>query len=261
MFLVVAFGASGCAKVPYTNRSQLVIVPAQDEIRLGERAFSEVVAESQLESRASVRAPVEDVGRRIALAAERPDYDWRFVVIDDGKQANAFALPGGKVAVYTGILPIAQTNHGLAVVLGHEVAHAIARHGAERMSQALVAQAGGSVLAGFLGGGAAADMIMAAYGLGSEYGILMPWGRGQESEADHIGLLLMAKAGYDPREALPFWRRMAEQGKGRSVPEFLSTHPAYERRAAQIAQWLPEALRRFDESVAVERVTLVEHAR
>src|SRR5262249_5905530 len=158
--------------------------------------------------------------------ANRPDFQWSFVVISD-RQANAFCLPGGKVAVYTGILPIAQDQAGLAVVLGHEIAHAIARHGAERMTQAQLAEIGGQALAIVLGGGASWAAILAAYGLGAQVGVLLPYGRTQESEADHIGLLLMAQAGYDPRVAISFWERMERSGGGGGTPEFLSTPPSH----------------------------------
>jgi predicted Zn-dependent protease len=167
-------------------------------------------------------------------------------VIDDPKQQNAFALPGGKVAVYTGIFPVAQSTGGLAVVLGHEIAHALARHGAERMSQGLVAEAGGTFLNAWLGGSPSANTVLAAYGLGAQLGVLLPYSRTQESEADHIGLILMARAGYDPREALGFWQRMERSGGGSAPPEFLSTHPSHGTREQQIRDWLPEALRYYE---------------
>lgn len=220
--LVVVLGcaALGCAKVPYTNRSQLILVSQRDESALGAQAFSQVVAKSRVDSSPDVNRAVTEVGERLARVAKRPDFQWKFIVIDDPHQVNAFCLPGGKVAVYTGILPVAQDQAGLAVVLGHEIAHALARHGAERMSQGMVAQSVGQALAIGLGGGAESAMILAAYGLGTQYGVLLPYGRTQESEADHIGLLLMAQAGYDPREAVDFWQRMERSGGG-GTPEFL----------------------------------------
>src|SRR6059058_173175 len=144
---------AGCARAPYTHRSQLILVSPEEETQLGAQAYQQVLAKSRLDSRPAVVAPVEAVGRRLAAAADQPRYQWRFAVIDDPKQQNAFALPGGKVAVYTGILPVAVDTNGLAVVLGHEIAHAIARHGAERMSQTMAAQAGQSVLGALFGGG------------------------------------------------------------------------------------------------------------
>ena len=243
--VVLVCAALGCAKVPYTNRSQLILVSQRDESALGAQAFSQVVAKSRVDSSPGVNRAVTEVGERLARVANRPDFQWKFIVIDDPRQVNAFCLPGGKVAVYTGILPVAQDQAGLAVVLGHEIAHALARHGAERMSQGMVAQSVGQALAIGLGGGAESAMILAAYGLGTQYGVLLPYGRTQESEADHIGLLLMAQAGYDPREAVDFWERMERSGGG-GAPEFLSTHPSHGTRVKQLREWIPEATRLYD---------------
>src|SRR5689334_24835525 len=159
----LAAGVAACSTVPYTRRSQLILVSSDEETKLGAQAFNEVLSKSRVDDRPVVSRPVQDVGQRIARVANRPDYRWQFVVIDDPKQQNAFALPGGKVAVYTGILPVARSTSGLAVVLGHEIGHVVARHGAERMSQGLVAQAGGSMLGALLGGGSSANAILAAY--------------------------------------------------------------------------------------------------
>jgi predicted Zn-dependent protease len=245
LIALVALLALGCAKVPYTNRSQLILVSQRDENALGAQAFTQVVAKSRIDQSPALNRDVVEVGERLARVANRPDFQWKFVVIDDPKQVNAFCLPGGKVAVYTGILPVAQDQAGLAVVLGHEIAHALARHGAERMSQGMVAQSVGQALAIGLGGGADSAMILAAYGLGAQYGVLLPYGRTQESEADHIGLLLMAQAGYDPRVAVEFWQRMERSGGGR-MPEFLSTHPSHGTRVKQLSEWIPEATRLYD---------------
>ena len=242
---LIALLALGCAKVPYTNRSQLILVSQQEEAALGTQAFRQVVAKSRIDPSPTVNRDVREVGERLARVANRPDFQWKFVVIDDPRQVNAFCLPGGKVAVYTGILPVAQDQAGLAVVLGHEIAHAVARHGAERMSQGMVAQSVGQALAIGLGGGAESAMILAAYGLGAQYGVLLPYGRTQESEADHIGLLLMAQAGYDPHAAVEFWRRMERSGSG-GTPEFLSTHPSHGTRVKQLNEWMPEATRLYD---------------
>ena len=243
--LCVVVGLVACSAAPYTRRSQLILVSADEEAKLGAQAFKEVLGKSHVDTRPTVNRAVTEVGQRIARVANRPDYKWEFAVIDDPKQANAFALPGGKVGVYTGLLPIAQSANGLAVVLGHEIAHAVARHGAERMSQDVVAQTGGSLLGAVLGGGPGTNTILAAYGLGAQVGVLLPYSRTQESEADHIGLLLMAQAGYDPRGALAFWQRMERAG-GSKTPEFVSTHPSHGTREQQIEAWLPEALRYFE---------------
>jgi metalloendopeptidase OMA1, mitochondrial len=247
--LVVLLVLAACAKVPFTNRSQLILVSPDEETKLGAQAFKEVLSKGKVVKDDARTRPVLGVGQRLARAANRSEFKWEFAVIDDRKQVNAFALPGGKVAVYTGILPVAQTTNGLAVVLGHEIAHVLARHGAERMSQGMVTQVGGSLLGTLLGGGASAQAVMVAYGLGTQLGVLLPYSRTQESEADHIGLLLMARAGYDPREALAFWRRMEKvSGAGGQPPEFISTHPSHGTREQQIEAWLPEALRYYDAS-------------
>jgi metalloendopeptidase OMA1, mitochondrial len=244
ILLCLGLALSACSAAPYTRRSQLILVSSEDEAKLGAQAFKEVLSKSRVDARPAVNQPVEHVGQRIARVANRPDYRWQFVVIDDPKQQNAFALPGGKVAVYTGLFPVAQSANGLAVVLGHEIAHALARHGAERLSQGVVAQAGGTLLGAVLGGGPGTNAILAAYGLGTQAGVLLPYSRTQESEADHIGLLLMAQAGYDPRGALAFWQRMERAG-GSNPPELLSTHPSHGTREQQIQAWMPEALRYF----------------
>src|SRR2546425_10495583 len=234
---------AGCAAAPYTRRSQLILISPEEENKLGARAFQQVLGKSHVDGREQVNGPVEEVGQRLARVAERPDYKWRFVAIDDPKQQNAFCLPVGAL----GIFPLAESTNGLAVVLGHEIAHALARHGAERMSQGLVAQAGGSLLGAWLGGGPGPDTILAAYGLGAQLGVLLPYSRTQESEADHIRLLLMARAGYDPRGALAFWQRM-ERAAGGAPPVFLSTHPRYGKRGQQFQAWLPVALRYYEAS-------------
>jgi predicted Zn-dependent protease len=243
---------AGCASVPYTGRSQLMMMSESQEVTLGADAYRQVLRGSRVVTDPAVTSVVQDVGRRIAQAADKPNYQWEFIVIDDPKQANAFALPGGKVAVYTGLFPIAKNTGGLAAVLGHEVAHALARHGAERMSQATLMQIGATGLAVGLGGQAPVtrDAIMQAFGLGAQVGVMLPFGRSQEAEADKIGLILMAKAGYDPRDALALWERFEAKGSGQSPPEFLSTHPSYDTRQENIREWLPDAERYFDPSRA-----------
>ena len=182
------------------------------------------------------------VGRRIADAAQRPDYRWEFLVFE-GKEANAFCLPGGKVGIFTGILKYTRDEAGMATVISHEVAHALARHAGERLSQSRLAQAGGLGLGLALGGmgSLASTAIMQGYSLGTQLGILLPYSRTQESEADHVGLILMAKAGYDPAQSLEFWRRMMTGDKGAKLPEFMSTHPNDASRLKELEEFLPEA--------------------
>ena len=242
---VALLAVAACATTPYTNRSQLMVVSQGEEMRLGAQAYQEVLSESKIEKDPRVNDIVRRIGQRIATAANRPDYQWEFVVIDAPDTVNAFALPGGKVAVYTGMFPVAKTEAGLATVMGHEVAHALARHGAERMSQQMGMQALGTGLAVALGASGAGNVTqsvaMQAFGLGAQVGVLLPFSRSQESEADHIGLILMAKAGYDPSASVSFWERMEQAGGGKSPPEYLSTHPSHGTRVKQIEGWLPEA--------------------
>jgi len=180
------------------------------------------------------------------MADRLKGYKWEFNLVDDDA-VNAWCMPGGKVVVYTGILPLAKGEEGLAVVMGHEISHAIAKHGDERLSQGLVTQMGGIALSTALSQQATAthDLFMTAFGVGSQVGILLPYSRVQESEADRLGLIFMAMAGYDPREAVDFWKRMANVTKGASVPEFLSSHPADTKRVDNIEKLLPEAMRYY----------------
>lgn len=197
---------------------------------------------------------VKEVGNKVAQATEQflkesgledeaESYEWEFNLIEDDEIANAFCLPGGKIAVYTGILEVAQGKDGLATVIAHEVAHAIANHGGERISQLLLVELGAVTLSEALSKNPnqTSQLWMMAYGLGANLGVMLPYGRTQELEADRIGLILMAKAGYDPRVAIPFWERMNENAKSRPL-EFLSTHPAPERRIEDIRKALSEAL-------------------
>jgi len=234
-----------CQTVQQTGRSQFIVVSESQESQLGEDAYKETLKKEQLSARADWQAQLKRVGQRIAAAADKPDYKWEFNVIR-GKDVNAFALPGGKVAFWEGIMPVAQDDNGVAVIMGHEVAHALARHGAERMSQTIGAQALGQILSASVGqvNPALRENFLKLYGVGASVGLLMPWGRAQESEADRIGLTLMAKAGYDPSAAIGFWERMSKVSGGKP-PEFLSTHPSDETRMAQIRAWLPEAMKHY----------------
>ena len=244
---LIVLGAVACETVPITGRSQVMLVSEGEEAQMGLESYQQIIGKSKVSTDARLTEQVTRVGRRIAEATERKDYQWEFKVIDD-QQANAFCLPGGKVAVYTGILPVTRDDAGLAAVLGHEVAHATARHGGERMSQQLVVQ--GATAAGtqtLMAGRdpATVQLVSGLLGAGATYGLLMPWGRSQESEADHLGLIYMAKAGYHPQAARDLWVRMGEASKNRSQIEFLSTHPLPATRIAQIEGWIPEALKYY----------------
>jgi len=201
---------AGCATAPYTGRSQMILVSEGQESALGDDAYRQSLRDNVVTHDAEAERIVRKVGERIASAANKPAYKWEFTVINDPETVNAYAVPGGKVAVYTGIFGPARDEAGLAVVLGHEVAHALARHPAERMSQGMLLQLGGVGLGVALGRNPAlANQVLQVYGLGAGVGVALPFSRAQESEADHIGLILMAKAGYDPRTALNLWQRMA----------------------------------------------------
>jgi len=233
-----------CRTTPVTQRSQFILIPESEEISMGLKAYKEILEKAKLSEDPDKIALVRRVGERIATVAKRPDYQWEFKLIEDDKMVNAFALPGGKVAVYTGILAITGNETGLATVLAHEIAHAIARHGGERMTTGLLTQLGMAALEASLGkkGTSSSKMkaIKSAYGAGAQVGVLLPFNRRQELEADRIGLMLMARAGYDPKEAALFWERMSKLDK-KKAPEFLSTHPSDALRIAQIQRWLPEA--------------------
>ena len=230
-----------CQTVEQTGRSQFIIASESQELQLGDQAYQETLKKNRLSTRSDWQVQLRRVGQRIAAAADKPDYKWEFNLIQ-GKEINAFALPGGKVVFWEGMMPLAQDDNGIAVVMGHEITHALARHGAERMSQTMGAQAIGELLAAGVGqvSPGMRDDFLKVYGLGTTVGILLPWGRTQESEADRIGLTLMAKAGYDPASAIAFWERMSKVS-GDKPPEFLSTHPSDITRINQIKQWMPEA--------------------
>jgi predicted Zn-dependent protease len=219
--------------------------------------YNNVLKKAKLSTDTAKLNMVRRVGQRIATASEElltetgrgadiSHYKWEFNLIEDDKTINAWCRPGGKVAVYTGLLPISQDENGLAVVVAHEVAHAIAKHGSERMSQGLLAQFGalGLSLALSNNPGVTSNIFMQAYGVGTQVGLLLPYSRIHESEADHIGLVLMAKAGYDPHSAIALWQRMNAKG-GSRPPEFLSTHPAPESRIRDIESEIPEAMRYY----------------
>jgi len=248
---------TACASAPETGRSQLLLISPSEEARMGFQAFQKVKQQTPTSRNRVQSRELQQVGRRIASVAHLPHAQWEFVLFEDPDNPNAFALPGGKVGIYTGMLPITQNEAGLATVIGHEIAHAVARHGAERMSQSVVVQIGGTALSAALGGQSAAarDLAMQAYGIGTTVGVMLPYSRTQELEADHLGLLYMARAGYDPREAVAFWKRFQAYGskRGGKPPEFLSTHPLDNRRIAQLQKLMPKALAEYERSKGRER--------
>ena len=253
--LAVLGALSGCYRAPGTARDQLIFFSEEKELQFGLSAYREVLRQARLSENAEINEQIQRVGRKIADVANKPEYQWEFAVIEDDKMVNAFCLPGGKVAVFTGILKHTKTDAGLATVMGHEIAHALQRHGVERMSRSIIdqiAQLGalGAAAAGHSSGGAIQGLL-GAYGVN----VSLPFNRKQESEADYIGLRLMSQAGYDPREAVPFWERMSGCPRQmidklcfrsqHAIPEFLSTHPSDVTRINQLEAWLPEAMRYY----------------
>ncbi len=230
----------GCVTAPYTGRSQLMIVSESQEVGLGAQAYREMLRDSVISDNAEALRIVRKVGERIARVADKPDYKWEFRVFDDPEQVNAFCLPGGKVGVFTGIFPIAGDEAGLAVILGHEVAHALLRHAGERISRAQIVGTG----LGLVGAAGMNPLLVQALGLGASVGLILPFSRSQESEADMVGLILMAKAGYDPRVAISLWQRMEQKQKG-APPEFLSTHPSSGTRVEELRAQVPETLKYY----------------
>jgi metalloendopeptidase OMA1, mitochondrial len=236
---------TGCQTVPETGRSQLNLVSSDEEVKLGVTAFQQTKQKTPISKDAKANEMLQRVGTRIAGVANLPNAQWEFVVFES-PEANAWCLPGGKVGVYTGILPITKNEAGLATVIGHEVAHATAHHGAERMSQQMVAQLGGTAAGALVSGQSQATQTLVgqAYGVASEVGVLLPFSRKQEAEADYIGLLYMARAGYDPAEAVAFWQRFSEfnrQHGGSQGLSFLRTHPLDEQRIQNLKAELPKA--------------------
>lgn len=236
---------AGCYTTP-TGRTQLRLVPESQMRELGEQAFQETLQGEKLSSDEALTRQVTEIGRRIAQASGIKE-DWDFRLIEN-EQVNAFALPGGNVGVYTGILDVAETNAGLAAILAHEIGHVKARHSAERVSQVLAAQLGlVAVDQLVLRDSRYRNPTMAALGLGTQVGVLLPFSRTHESEADELGLTYMARAGYDPEAAVRLWERMAKLGGG-GGPEFLSTHPDPAGRAKRLRELMPEAKRLYERS-------------
>jgi predicted Zn-dependent protease len=241
------------------------------EMQMGAQAYNQVKSDPKMRPSQDPREvePVKRVAARIVEAAKRSKYaemaqqfQWEVTVIKDDKTANAFALPGGKMAVYTGIFPMAKTEAGLAAVMGHEVVHALARHGAERMSQGQVANIGLQVVGAAVGMSSKNPVLgqatMAALGAGTQVGVLLPFSRKHESEADYVGILLAADAGYDPRESVALWERMAQVSGGGGQAEFLSTHPSHDTRIDQLKEWMPEAMAIYQRRTAMPAAPLPE---
>jgi predicted Zn-dependent protease len=254
LILLVIFLIQSCATVPVTGRRQLDLVSSSEINTMSATQYQDVVKKGPLSTNIQQTEMIRSVGKRIQGAVEKymaskgwsdqlQGFNWEFNLIQDDKTVNAWCMPGGKVAFYTAILPICKDETGVAVVMGHEVAHAIANHGRERMSQGLIEQMGLGTLSAAMGQNPTAtqQIFMQAVGMGTNVGMLK-FSRQHESEADHIGLIFMALAGYDPNLAPAFWKRMVDMNKGEKPPEFLSTHPSDETRIKDLEGWMPEAM-------------------
>ena len=257
--LISACLLAGCALNLVTGRNQLSLVQESELQLMATDQYKTFLTENKVLNSATSRdaSTVDRVGARIANAIKKyydsegkpsvlEGYSWEFNTVNS-KEINAWCMPGGKVVVYTGLLPVTQNETALAIVMGHEIAHSVAKHGNERMSQAMVQQMGGMALEVALAQKPqeTKDLFLTTYGIGSEVGAMLPWSRQQETEADQYGLIFAAMAGYDPREAIPFWQRMSTAGGG-SPPEFLSTHPSDETRLRKLKQFIPEALKYYN---------------
>lgn len=254
VWIVVSCFLTQCSTVPVTGRKQLLIMPESEMVQMSLASYDSFLKENKLSKDAVGTKRVKTVGARIAAAVEAylkskgqeeliKDFQWEFNLVQ-GNEINAWCMPGGKVVVYEGILPVCKDDDGLAVVMGHEIAHAIARHGNERMSQQMLLEAGSAAAAYALKDKPETTkaLLGTAIGLGSNYGVVLPFSRKHEYEADRLGLIFMTIAGYNPEKAVDFWTRMASATAGQKVPEFMSTHPSDANRIAQIKALLPEAL-------------------
>lgn len=256
--VALSFAMIACTTNPITGRSSLQLANNQEISAMALQQYKETLSQSKVITGTTASKSIQNVGLRIKNAANNyyqsigrsgdlTDYQWEFNLIDD-KQVNAWCMPGGKVAVYTGILPISKNDTGLAVVLGHEISHALAGHGNERISQSMVAQYGGQILGGAISNGQMASIFQQVYPIGAQVALLK-YGRNQELEADEMGLYLMSMAGYDPRQAQPFWERMeAASTTENRPPEFLSTHPSPENRRGDLDKHMTKALEYYKAS-------------
>lgn len=253
VMIAVLIIVAGCATVPLTGRKQLSLVPESDMISLSMTEYGKFISSNKLSTDKNKTAMVKKVGERIQKAVEAymtsnglsknlDGYKWEFNLVEDAT-VNAWCMSGGKVVVYTGLMPLAQTEAELATVLGHEIAHAVARHGSERMSDQMLLQLGGTALSTALAEKPeqTKQIAMTAFGIGSQVGVILPFSRQDEYEADYMGLIFMSMAGYDPNASIGFWGKMSKQG-GAKQPEFLSTHPVDENRIARLKEKLPEAI-------------------
>lgn len=250
LLLTVVAGISACSRAPFTNRLQLNLVPDPLMNQLGAATYVEMIGGTPVDRQSQNAKTLKKVGRRISRVAKKPSYKWRYALINDHDTVNAWCLPGGKIAFYSGILPVLENEAGMAFVMGHEVGHAMARHGAERISQQATMIGGLTALYLYLDNKSdmpeeARNMLLAALGVGVELGIMLPFSRAHEKEADVMGMMYMANAGYPPGESIDVWTRMSAGRKGVEMPAFLSTHPTHTQRKKNLREWMPAANKKY----------------
>ena len=255
-FFILVFWAQSCSTVPLIGRKQVSLLPESNMVEMSLTSYSQFLQENKLSTNKTETDVVKRVGAKMAVAVEKyltdngfadrvADFKWEFNLVENN-ELNAWCMPGGKVVFYTGIMPLTKNDAGVAVVMGHEIGHAVARHGNERMSQQLIVQYGSTALSELIKNKPQETqaIFQSAYGLGAQYGVMLPFSRQQEYEGDKLGLIFMAIAGYNPNEAISFWERMAASSTGKT-PEFLSTHPLEQNRIDAIKAFLPEAMKYY----------------
>jgi len=256
LFSLLCIG-SACSRAPFTNRIQLNLVPDPLMSTLGAVTYEDMLSQVRVERSSSDARILKRVGKRISRVARKPSYRWRYALIDDDDTINAWCLPGGKIAFYSGILPVLKNEAGMGFVMGHEVGHAMAHHSAERLSQQTAVLGGLTAMYLYLDNKTempeqAKNMLMAALGMGIEVGVLLPFSRAHEKEADVAGLMFMAKAGYPPEESVDVWTRMGKQAGRSALPTFLSTHPSHKQRKKNLREWMSSAKKRFARNKVIE---------
>jgi predicted Zn-dependent protease len=250
-FLGVLGLGSGCSRAPFTNRIQLNLVPDPLMVGLGASAYGDMLGQVEVDKTSTDAKTLKRVGKRVARVARRPSYRWRYALIDDEDTLNAWCLPGGKIAFYKGILPVLENEAGMGFVMGHEIGHAMAHHSAERLSQQATVLGGLTAMYLYMDNKTslpdeAKQMLLAALGIGIEVGVLLPFSRKHESEADVAGLMYMSRAGYPPEESIDVWTRMGKAAGRSEMPTFLSTHPSHKQRKKNLREWMPSAKKRHD---------------
>lgn len=248
VLLTMIITLSGCYTVPIIGRTTFNFVSLEEEQALGLNAFLDAKKQTPLSNNEELNNRVKEIGSKLAESSHYPEWDWEFIVFDQPDIPNAWCLPGGKVAVYSGLFPYIKSDDELATVIAHEIAHAVARHGAERMSHNYIKEIGASIVAG-AAGEEYAEVASTVYGVSSQYFVMLPYSRKHEYEADKIGLMYMSKAGYKPEAAVTFWSKFSQENEGQAIPEFFSTHPSDANRIENIKALIPEAIeyRNLDE--------------